>query len=127
MIRRPPRSTRTDTLFPYTTLFRSLFEGGLHAAPRLPKVLHVRSLTGIRIMGKTRLAGLAWAAAGLLLATAGAVDAARPYQVDDLLLLADLGAAQFSPDGKRMYFEHFPRLAAHPGFTREVVGGPMRP
>src|SRR3546814_7046593 len=27
MIRRPPRSTRTDTLFPYTTLFRSV--GGL--------------------------------------------------------------------------------------------------
>src|SRR3546814_7916793 len=27
MIRRPPRSTRTDTLFPYTTLFRSYFEG----------------------------------------------------------------------------------------------------
>src|SRR3546814_12347598 len=25
MIRRPPRSTRTDTLFPYTTLFRSMF------------------------------------------------------------------------------------------------------
>src|SRR3546814_15599476 len=36
MIRRPPRSTRTDTLFPYTTLFRSLVvqveaERGLHA------------------------------------------------------------------------------------------------
>src|SRR3546814_18468787 len=30
MIRRPPRSTRTDTLFPYTTLFRSLL-----FAPRL--------------------------------------------------------------------------------------------
>src|SRR3546814_15995460 len=29
MIRRPPRSTRTDTLFPYTTLFRSV-------APRHP-------------------------------------------------------------------------------------------
>src|SRR3546814_14482370 len=27
MIRRPPRSTRTDTLFPYTTLFRSGREG----------------------------------------------------------------------------------------------------
>src|SRR3546814_13920458 len=26
MIRRPPRSTRTDTLFPYTTLFRSLVD-----------------------------------------------------------------------------------------------------
>src|SRR3546814_1509861 len=30
MIRRPPRSTRTDTLFPYTTLFRS---DGRPAAP----------------------------------------------------------------------------------------------
>src|SRR3546814_11832275 len=27
MIRRPPRSTRTDTLFPYTTLFRSVTAG----------------------------------------------------------------------------------------------------
>src|SRR3546814_11604674 len=26
LIRLPPRSTRTDTLFPYTTLFRSIFE-----------------------------------------------------------------------------------------------------
>src|SRR3546814_15195356 len=26
MIRRPPRSTRTDTLFPYTTLFRSVLQ-----------------------------------------------------------------------------------------------------
>src|SRR3546814_20353606 len=28
MIRRPPRSTRTDTLFPYTTLFRSIHDPG---------------------------------------------------------------------------------------------------
>src|SRR3546814_9814106 len=33
MIRRPPRSTRTDTLFPYTTLFRSrIFASGGDAA-----------------------------------------------------------------------------------------------
>src|SRR3546814_10316344 len=32
MIRRPPRSTRTDTLFPYTTLFRSA-EGAAAPAP----------------------------------------------------------------------------------------------
>src|SRR3546814_8613234 len=31
MIRRPPRSTRTDTLFPYTTLFRSWLRLPLHA------------------------------------------------------------------------------------------------
>src|SRR3546814_10930883 len=30
MIRRPPRSTRTDTLFPYTTLFRSSWADGEH-------------------------------------------------------------------------------------------------
>src|SRR3546814_838132 len=33
MIRRPPRSTRTDTLFPYTTLFRSAAPGFSHARP----------------------------------------------------------------------------------------------
>src|SRR3546814_7287229 len=33
MIRRPPRSTRTDTLFPYTTLFRSAGNARLHHVP----------------------------------------------------------------------------------------------
>src|SRR3546814_4432094 len=45
MIRRPPRSTRTDTLFPYTTLFRSSENGGedrvrvvmLLAGPKIAK------------------------------------------------------------------------------------------
>src|SRR3546814_1868482 len=37
MIRRPPRSTRTDTLFPYTTLFRSRLEFG--QCKRLRKVI----------------------------------------------------------------------------------------
>src|SRR3546814_6649732 len=39
MIRRPPRSTRTDTLFPYTTLFRSLLlvpEDQRQATQRVP-------------------------------------------------------------------------------------------
>src|SRR3546814_2652083 len=35
MIRRPPRSTRTDTLFPYTTLFRSVGGQRLPAADAL--------------------------------------------------------------------------------------------
>src|SRR3546814_4997529 len=34
MKRRPPRSTRTDTLFPYTTLFRSADRPGDHPVPR---------------------------------------------------------------------------------------------
>src|SRR3546814_10519029 len=43
MIRLPPRSTRTDTLFPYTTLFRS---GAHHQSPglrRLPARTELRS------------------------------------------------------------------------------------
>src|SRR3546814_9989698 len=40
MIRRPPRSTRTDTLFPYTTLFRSpLRRGPFRNAARLSQCL----------------------------------------------------------------------------------------
>src|SRR3546814_14278431 len=35
MIRRPPRSTRTDTLFPYTTLFRSGPQAAANLAQRL--------------------------------------------------------------------------------------------
>src|SRR3546814_16609264 len=43
MIRRPPRSTRTDTLFPYTTLFRSDFglfdaQPADHADRTAPKI-----------------------------------------------------------------------------------------
>src|SRR3546814_3478906 len=35
MVRRPPRSTRTDTLFPYTTLFRSVELGLRTVQPAL--------------------------------------------------------------------------------------------
>src|SRR3546814_6099454 len=36
MIRRPPRSTRTDTLFPYTTLFRSAMRRSMRGWRRRP-------------------------------------------------------------------------------------------
>src|SRR3546814_1608162 len=43
MIRRPPRSTRTDTLFPYTTLFRSdLLPAGI-GLKRVEAPLHIHS------------------------------------------------------------------------------------
>src|SRR3546814_9657196 len=41
MIRRPPRSTRTDTLFPYTTLFRSVADGVDARHAGLEPVVHV--------------------------------------------------------------------------------------
>src|SRR3546814_3055796 len=49
MIRRPPRSTRTDTLFPYTTRFRSCGAGRTGAARRLRALLGLhRPVTGTR-------------------------------------------------------------------------------
>src|SRR3546814_2526484 len=54
MIRRPPRSTRTDTLFPYTTLFRS----SVATRPRhfaflgVPSSAHCRSTTWPRIYAR---------------------------------------------------------------------------
>src|SRR3546814_15509982 len=36
MIRRPPRSTRTDTLFPYTTLFRSIASSSVNFSTITP-------------------------------------------------------------------------------------------
>src|SRR3546814_2925798 len=48
MVRRPPRSTRTDTPFPYTTLFRS---EGLGAWPRARAAGGARRLPGRRSVG----------------------------------------------------------------------------
>src|SRR3546814_9025146 len=51
MILRPPRSTRTDTLFPYTTLFRSRRAGALrHVVEKAAQAHHVirRHRPGLR-------------------------------------------------------------------------------
>src|SRR3546814_9824883 len=45
MIRRPPRSTRTDTLFPYTTLFRS--SGPVGRTSAVPRRVHSRVDRGL--------------------------------------------------------------------------------
>src|SRR3546814_12175741 len=51
MIRLPPRSTRTDTLFPYTTLFRSRLTDGKSCVPTARRSIflggHVGPNTGI--------------------------------------------------------------------------------
>src|SRR3546814_14437700 len=48
MIRRPPRSTRPDTLFPYTTLFRSVLNG----PDTLLKLIKLREQLGAEPMGQ---------------------------------------------------------------------------
>src|SRR3546814_1782034 len=48
MIRRPPRSTRTDTLFPYTTLFRSDLESSRSS---LPERLSISAMSRVATNG----------------------------------------------------------------------------
>src|SRR3546814_15361252 len=55
MIRRPPRSTRTDTLFPYTTLFRSL--GYAETQDIIGQTLHGEDWTTLRIPKQVAAAG----------------------------------------------------------------------
>src|SRR3546814_15608541 len=50
MIRRPPRSTRTDTLFPYTTLFRST------RAHQRAQIVEAQALHGTRRAKRIRIA-----------------------------------------------------------------------
>src|SRR3546814_7285248 len=64
MIRRPPRSTRTDTLFPYTTLFRSIGEIGFEFPrekerlyPQLTLAAHVLGFTNAEGQGVTGVEG----------------------------------------------------------------------
>src|SRR3546814_19145871 len=58
MIRRPPRSTRTATLFPYTTLFRSTYRpakrrGGMKYATLYPFLSLIRCVVQQRSRSKT--------------------------------------------------------------------------
>src|SRR3546814_13974027 len=58
MIRRPPRSTRTDTLFPYTTLFRSLRIAKRRLDAGVTSALDFRQAESLLTQAETELAGL---------------------------------------------------------------------
>src|SRR3546814_1800747 len=55
MIRRPPRSTRTDTLFPYTTLFRSPMVKVLISDELSPAAVDIFKSRGVEVDIKTGL------------------------------------------------------------------------
>src|SRR3546814_3320641 len=100
MIRRPPRSTRTDTFFPYTTLFRSLFKRAVMpgepsaaaAAPSAPS--HVAPLLETpkraKILRKLRSrpsAGKSLLALGLLILAIVVLPFFAPQNPYDLMAL----------------------------------------
>src|SRR3546814_12404806 len=59
MIRRPPRSTRTDTLFPYTTLFRSMT-----AQSAAERGAHADTPASLTIAAWREIAGRIWVNSG---------------------------------------------------------------
>src|SRR3546814_13814464 len=66
MIRRPPRSTRTDTLFPYTTLFRSDGLGGIDLGELAGDLVEAR--VGLADAGTARLDDVVEQGEGLVVA-----------------------------------------------------------
>src|SRR3546814_17419070 len=86
MIRRPPRSTRTDTLFPYTTLFRSL-DSLIDALTNLGFLIGLGVKLHLLGFGQALMLGLVgFALLGTGLAVLGwhAVKAGRPVNFDAL-------------------------------------------
>src|SRR3546814_20294143 len=102
MVRRPPKSTRTDTLFPYTTLFRSAADGlGV-----LARGLWRGDAAGLG-------GGLGW------LARAGAADLGLDYRHRRVLRRRPVAVASQHPAGRaRPGHAAGPRAGCLPGAAR---------
>src|SRR3546814_3672257 len=72
MIRRPPRSTRTDTLFPYTTLFRSI-----------AVVAYMMEPGDVKVVANRLVQLLELAKAGKLTPASAAAGKARPARSEE--------------------------------------------
>src|SRR3546814_18189566 len=90
MLRRPPRSTLTDTLFPYTTLFRSRHQQG-HLGLRIAEVAEVAGA------GRAGRHAGRHAAAGVQVLVVDLVDAERALLHDAAVGIVFAGAVGAGP------------------------------
>src|SRR3546814_13987839 len=110
MILRPPRSTRTDTLFPYTTLFRSAEAAGirLHAgllqSPFEPARVTLQEIERLRALRRDD--GAQCAVAGILQLHLDAAELGRVQFDADLVLAGDLGALDLDRKSTRLNSSH---------------------
>src|SRR3546814_15752175 len=92
MIRRPPRSTRTDTLFPYTTLFRSNLMGMLDSPSSGSYVFDGKEVAGLP---ESRLAEVRKASIGFIFQSFNLVDELTVREnVELALLYHDVSASE---------------------------------
>src|SRR3546814_18790072 len=134
MIRRPPRSTRTDTLFPYTTLFRS-WQGlnlGLRDVAALTEVLVEGARLGLDLGDAALLARYQrWRGLDNMMVSLATDGLTRLFGIPGRTAAAirhtGLGAVQHMPTLKRFFMDEargeagaLPRLRA--GTTRQRVG-----
>src|SRR3546814_16103568 len=119
MIRRPPRSTRTDTLFPYTTLFRSCREPADVHRPRHPPEDPLRDLSPLsrELLPQALQAGRH---AGAL-----RVQGRRePVQGQEKRPERASGSEKEAPDPPRQTRQVTPRPALQRGFAGAADAGP---
>src|SRR3546814_20922970 len=89
-IRRPPRSTRTDTLFPYTTLFRSEAVDAHRLHPPAQAVQHQAQHIGVRHVQRVAATGVVHVEAlvpGLQAVVGGIVAAAERQNGSEVVAL----------------------------------------
>src|SRR3546814_14704572 len=106
MIRRPPRSTRTDTLFPYTTLFRSHLQW-MAASNGIPKS---RVEEVLRLVGLSEVANKN--AGGFSLGMSQRLGLAGALLGDPKVLLFDEPVDGLDPEGILWIRRFMQRLAA---------------
>src|SRR3546814_14541114 len=119
MIRRPPRSTRTDTLFPYTTLFRS---GVDRFQFRNVRRVGVSSIEGIKHADKFFI-GVEWVS----LSTSSKFDVINPATEEFLLTVAEAHDAALNtavasardPSAHGPWHRLTPAEPAH--YSREII------
>src|SRR3546814_4804930 len=143
MIRRPPRSTRTDTLFPYTTLFRSGTGGVGHVLAtqglrqRKPKTLAITvdselgpGVTAkdliLHVIGTIGVNGGTGHVIEYRGSTIAALSMEQRMTVCNMSIEAGARAGLIAPDAVTFeYLAHTPRAPQGDDFARAVARGPL--
>src|SRR3546814_5224103 len=118
MLRRPPRSTLTDTLFPYTTLFRSRHQQG-HLGLRIAEVAEVAGA------GRAGRHAGRHAAAGVQVLVVDLVDAERALLHDADVGIVFARAVGAGP-GAQLAADAGVGVDQHDAVLGALVGGPGR-